>query len=209
MSEDHGYATKVLWLIATWSLCIEPRDISYKKWNRFTAYPTSNTLTFSRRRTRWITRRRFLLLTLILVLVCAAQETPAEIDPSQVPRMSWYDRRSCLFECVCVCLCLYVRLLVCACDRDILVCMKDILYRYLGPCIYMSIISLSIKPSMYPLFYFLFIKEKNLTCYHSESYELSWSLLVLFSLFQKTLNSMLSTQIWIMISFHVIWQSRR
>ena len=41
-----------------------------------------------------------------------------------------------------------------------------------------------------------------------ESYELSWSLLVLFQLLQKTLNSMLSAPTEIVISGHVNQQRR-
>ncbi|XP_060993725.1 allergen Bos d 2-like [Dama dama] len=39
-------------------------------------------------------KRQVLLLGLVLVLVCAAQETPAEIDPSKVPRMSTGEWRT-------------------------------------------------------------------------------------------------------------------
>ena len=35
------YGTKVLWLTTVWSICILPRDISYKKWNRLTTSPTT------------------------------------------------------------------------------------------------------------------------------------------------------------------------
>ena len=48
---------------------------------------------------------KVVLLTLLLGLVCAAQEEEAELSASKVPGMVWPGRRSCVCVCVCVCVC--------------------------------------------------------------------------------------------------------
>ena len=56
---------------------------------------------------------KVLLLTLLLGLVCSAQEEEAEQSASEVPGMVWPGRRPCVCVCVCVCVCSFCRFLMC------------------------------------------------------------------------------------------------
>ena len=207
------YGTKVLWLTTVWSICILPRDISYKKWNRLTTSPTTGAPSACLEGAHESQNED-----------CVAESCPC--PGLCCPGNSSWDRplkgtqnelicKKVLLVCVCHCVFAWVCLWGCVCMwQRFRVYRMTRLYTYHGPlttwaalCIlgvFFGVVVLSV-----------YVQKKSLTYGHSESDEPSQSLLGFFLLFQKTLdsvqnslNSMLSSQIGIMNSCHVIQQSR-
>lgn len=76
-----------------------------------------------------------LLLALVFTLVCADQESPSDLKPSEKPRVGGSEEKSCVCACVFVCahVCIYVcHFGVSGCIRfnqnlspDIVLCIND------------------------------------------------------------------------------------
>ena len=144
-----------------------------------------------------------MFLTLLLGLVFAVREAPAQPEASEVPKFCWSGRRSWFSECVCECDSEKQ-----SCLHGWPACVSEYLYTH---TLWYTYLQEHNTTHYFPALCIFFsshlsVCEANNNHVNVLSFRELWTvmvLMVLFNLLQEALNFILSAWIWIIIHFTI------
>lgn len=154
-------------------------------------------------------KMKAVFLTLLLGLVCAGQEAPAQPEASEVPKFCWSGRRSWFCECVCVFASEKE-----SCSHEWPACVRQYIYTHTlwYTCLQEHNTTLYL-PALWNFFFpsYLSVCEGERKA-NMPSFRELWTVMIFKGVILAiSRNSEFYSfcWTWIIISSHVIWQGRR